>query len=267
MEVSVLLAFVAGVLSFLSPCVLPLVPPYLCYLAGTTLDEMAASESTARPARWRVLLTAALFVLGFSTVFITLGATASFLGQLIFQTRVGFFGLVTPSIPLLTVLGWVAGVAIIVMGLHFLGLFRIALLYREARFQTTGGASSWGAFVMGLAFAFGWTPCIGPILAAILAVAASEQTVTRGIGLLAIYSAGLGVPFLVSALAIGPFLAASKRFRRHLPMVEKAMGVLLIVTGVLFLTGAITTVSFWMLENLPNLYQFEERLMRGGSGA
>lgn len=263
MEVTVLLAFVAGVLSFLSPCVLPLVPPYLCYLAGTTLDKIATDEGMLTPTRGRVLMTAALFVLGFSTVFITLGATASVLGQLIFQTRVSLFGLFAPPVPLLTVLGWIAGVAIVAMGLHFLGLFRIALLYREARFQTDGGSSTWGAFVMGLAFAFGWTPCIGPILAAILAVAATEQTVTRGIGLLAIYSAGLGVPFLLSALAVKPFLAASARFRRHLPMVEKTMGVLLIVTGVLFLTGAITTVSFWMLENVPNLYQLEERLMRG----
>jgi cytochrome c-type biogenesis protein len=265
MEVTILLAFVAGLLSFLSPCVLPLVPPYLGYLAGTTLDRLAPSDGATAVDRGRVLATAALFVLGFSTVFVSLGATASLVGQLVFQTRIGLFGLLSPPVPLLTVLGWLAGGAIIVMGLHFLGVFRIGFLDREARWQAGGGGGGMGgAFVMGLAFAFGWTPCIGPILAAILAVAAAEETAARGMGLLAIYSAGLGVPFMLAASALGPFLAAAARLRAHMRLIEKAMGVLLVATGLLFLTGAITNVSFWMLENLPNFYRLEERLMRGG---
>lgn len=251
-EVTYIAAFLAGALSFLSPCVLPLVPPYLCYLAGTTLDRLAADGGPARDVQRRVVAAAALFVLGFATVFVTLGATASFLSQLIFQARVTFFGLIEPQ-PLLTVLGWAAGVAIILMGLHFLGVFRFALLYRDARFEARAPAGLWGAYGMGLAFAFGWTPCIGPVLAAILAVAAAGDTVGKGAALLAVYSAGLGVPFMVAAIAVRPFLAASARFRRHLPMVEKTMGALLVATGVLFLTGAVTTASFWLLETFPVL--------------
>jgi cytochrome c-type biogenesis protein len=253
MDVGILAAFVAGLLSFLSPCVLPLVPPYLCYLAGTTLDELAAEEGPPKVVQRRVLGAAALFVLGFSTVFVTLGATASLLGQMVMQTRVDLFGLVNPPLPLLTVLGWVAGVVIILMGLHFLGVFRWALLYREARLATREPAGLGGAYLMGLAFAFGWTPCIGPVLAAILAIAASSETVTHGAWLLGVYSAGLGVPFMAAAFAMRPFLNSAKRFRRHLPKVEMAMGGLLVVTGVLFLTGAMTTASFWLLETFPAL--------------
>lgn len=252
MDVSLIAALAAGALSFLSPCVLPLVPPYLCYLAGTTLDRLSSEGEPEPGLPGRVAATALLFVLGFSTVFISLGAVASMLGQLIFQTRVGLFGLIDPPLPLLTVLGWAAGLAIIVMGLHFLGLFRLALLNTEARFQA-GGGGLLGAYVMGLAFAFGWTPCIGPVLAAILSLAAAEQTVQRGTLLLAVYSAGLGIPFLLAAFAVKPFLRASARFRRHLPLVEKTMGGLLVVTGVLFLTGAMTTASFWLLETFPAL--------------
>lgn len=239
MTVTILAAFGAGLLSFLSPCVLPLVPPYLCYLAGASFDQLTAGEGTPPLDRRRVILSALLFVLGFSTVFITLGATASVLGQALARH--------------LALLGQIAGVAIIIMGLHFLGVFRLALLYREARFEAPKQAGYVGAFLMGLAFAFGWTPCIGPVLAAILAVAASENTVWSGIGLLAIYSAGLGVPFVAAAMAIGPFLAASARFRRHLPIVEKTMGAALVATGVLFLTGSISSVAIWMLETFPIL--------------
>jgi cytochrome c-type biogenesis protein len=263
MEVGLLVAFAAGVLSFLSPCVLPLVPPYLCYLAGTSLDRLTADSGTEPGVQRRVVMTSLLFVAGFSTVFITLGATASALGQLVMQSRVSLFGLTDP-VPLVTVFGWLAGVAIILMGLHFLGVFRLAALYREARFTTGEGGGLWGAYVMGLAFAFGWTPCIGPVLAAILAVAASGDTVSRGIVLLSVYSAGLAVPFLAAAFAIRPFLAVAQRFRRHLPTVEKAMGGLLVVTGVLFLTGTITNVSFWLLEHAPNLYDLERRLVGAG---
>ena len=239
MTVTILAAFGAGLLSFLSPCVLPLVPPYLCYLAGASFDQLAARAGAPALDRRRIVISAALFVLGFSTVFITLGATASALGQVLARH--------------LALLGQIAGVLIILMGLHFLGVFRLALLYREARFEAPRQAGFAGAFLMGLAFAFGWTPCIGPVLAAILAVAASENTVWSGIGLLAVYSAGLGVPFMLAAFAIGPFLKASLRFRRFLPIVEKVMGGALVATGILFLTGTISNVAIWMLETFPVL--------------
>ena len=238
-SVTLLGAFSAGVISFVSPCVLPLVPPYLAFMAGVTLDELAEARALHR-ARIRVVLSAITFVLGFSTVFVLLGATASVLGQVVRQY--------------LDVLGWIAGAAIIVMGLHFLGVFRIALLYREARFgHGRHSAGPLGAYLIGLAFGFGWTPCIGPVLAAILAVAGSRDTVAQGALMLAIYSLGLGVPFLIAALFSQPFMSMMQRFRRHLDKVEKGMGVLLIATGVMFLTGQIERMAFWLLEIFPAL--------------
>ncbi len=172
-------------------------------------------------------------------MFVALGASASLIGSLV-RAYSG-------------TLATIAGVAIIIMGLHFLGVFKIATLMREKRATVAKPVGLWGAYVMGLAFAFGWTPCIGPILAAILAVAASEQTVTRGATLLAVYSLGLGVPFVIAAFAIQPFAAFLTRFRKHLLRVEQAMGVLLILTGIAFLTGTITTASYWLLEAFPAL--------------
>jgi cytochrome c-type biogenesis protein len=236
-DVSIPAAALAGLLSFLSPCVLPLVPPYLTYIAGTTVEDISAEGVTR--ARRDVTLAAVLFVAGFSTVFVALGATASIFGQLVRQY--------------LDVLSLAAGIAIIAMGLHFLGVWRFAFLYREARVQVEKPVGLWGAYVMGLAFAFGWTPCIGPILAAILAVASSEDTVLKGAGLLAVYSAGLGVPFLGAALAIEPFFRFIKRFRRHFGTVEKVVGVLLVLTGIGFLSGMMQTASFWLLETFPAL--------------
>jgi cytochrome c-type biogenesis protein len=147
----------------------------------------------------------------------------------------------------------VAGIAIIVMGLHFLGLTPIAWLMREKRMEMAKPVGLWGAYAMGLAFALGWTPCIGPILAAILAVAASEATVVKGAGMLAVYSLGLGVPFLLAAFAVGPFAAFLTRFKGHLGQVEKAMGGLLVLTGIAFLTGAVSEVSYWLLDAFPAL--------------
>jgi cytochrome c-type biogenesis protein len=240
-DVSILAALVAGVISFLSPCVLPLVPPYLVYLTGATAEHVAAGEpcTTSRRA---VMIAAAMFVLGFSTVFVALGASASVVGALVREWSAE--------------LSILAGLVIIVMGLHFLGLTRIGLLMREGRLGMAKPVGLWGAYVMGLAFAFGWTPCIGPILAAILAVAASEATVTKGAGLLAVYSAGLGIPFLLAAVAVKSFSTLFARFKHQLVNVERAMGVLMIVTGVAFLTGTITHVSIWMLETFPALAKF-----------
>jgi cytochrome c-type biogenesis protein len=236
-EVSFAAALFGGLISFLSPCVLPLVPPYLSFLAGVTLDELQARDDWG--VRRRALLTALLFVAGFTTVFVLLGATASALGNVVRQH--------------VSVLSTIAGIAIIAMGLHFMGLFRIGLLYREARFSGGTSTGIWSAYLMGLAFAFGWTPCIGPILAAILALAGSEASVARGAALLAVYSAGLGIPFLLAAFAMKPFVALLKRMRSRFAYVEKAMGVLLVLTGIAFLSGWIQTASYWMLEAFPVL--------------
>jgi cytochrome c-type biogenesis protein len=230
-DVTYLAALIAGLVSFLSPCVLPLVPPYLVFLAGTSLERFADREVEQRVKR-ETVTAAVLFVLGFSTVFIALGASASVIGSLIRAY----------SGPLATV----AGIIIIIMGLHFLGVTPIALLHRQKRLDVAKPVGLWGAYVIGLAFAFGWTPCIGPILAAILAVAASEQTVTKGASLLAVYS-------LIAAFAIEPFAAFLSRFRNYLHRVEQAMGALLVLTGIAFLTGSINQMSVWLLETFPVL--------------
>lgn len=240
-EVSILAALVAGIISFLSPCVLPLVPPYLVYLTGATIEHVATGEPRT-VSRRAVMVAALMFVLGFSTVFVALGASASIVGSLIRAWSAE--------------LSIVAGIIIIIMGLHFLGITRIGLLMREGRLGMSKPVGLWGAYVMGLAFAFGWTPCIGPILAAILAVAASEATVTKGAGLLAVYSAGLGIPFLIAAFAVERFSALFQRFRGQLLNVERAMGALMVLTGIAFLTGAVTHVSIWMLETFPALAKF-----------
>jgi cytochrome c-type biogenesis protein len=237
-DVTIYAALFAGLLSFLSPCVLPLVPPYLVYLAGTSLERFADAEPEPR-VRWETVGAAALFVAGFSTVFVALGASASVFGSLIRAYA--------------DKLALVAGVVIIIMGLHFLGVTRLALLYREKRVTVPKPVGLWGAYVMGLAFAFGWTPCIGPILAVILAIAASEATVTKGAGLLAVYSLGLGIPFLAAAFAVEPFAKFLARFRGYLPVVEKTMGGLLVLTGIAFLTGFVSEASYWLLEAFPVL--------------
>lgn len=237
-DVTYLAALIAGLVSFLSPCVLPLVPPYLVYLAGTSLERLT-DDDPRTGSQAQTVLAAFLFVLGFSTVFVGLGAGASVFGALLRSWSYE--------------LGIVAGIAIIIMGLHFLGLTRIAFLAREKRAEMVQPVGLWGAYVMGLAFAFGWTPCIGPILAAILAVAASEATVTKGASLLAVYSAGLGIPFLLAAFAVQPFARFLTRFRSKLKYMERVMGGLLVLTGIAFLTGAVSFMSFWLLEMFPAL--------------
>jgi cytochrome c-type biogenesis protein len=238
-DVGYIAALIAGVLSFLSPCVLPLVPPYLCYLAGTTIEEMREDGAGTATARRDVMLAALSFVAGFSTVFVLLGATASALGQILRDY--------------MWVLSWAAGAAIILMGLHFLGVFRLAMLYREKRVEVAAPAGPGGAYLMGLAFAFGWTPCIGPILAAILAVAGSSDTVYRGMSLLAVYSLGLGIPFMIAAFGIERFIGAMAGIKRHFRKIELAMGGLLVVTGIAFLTGGMERMAFWLLETFPGL--------------
>lgn len=232
-------AFLAGLLSFVSPCILPLVPPYLCYLGGVSLKELEEGGDGGNVRRG-VFLAALAFVLGFATVFVAFGATASFIGKALAEY--------------LDLLATIAGIIIIVLGLHFIGLFRIGLLFREARFQIERKPPGWlGAYVVGLAFAFGWTPCVGPVLAAILFVAGSETSVVYGSSLLAAYAAGIGLPFLAAALAAPLFLRFMTRFRPWIPWVERTIGVLLVITGILFVTGAISEIAYWLLEIFPAL--------------
>jgi len=240
MNVTYFGALFAGLLSFLSPCVLPLVPPYLCFLGGTTFDQLTGEDETPSHVYTTVIMSSVAFVLGFTTVFVILGATATVLGQL-----------VAANLPLLAK---IAGVIIIIAGMHFLGVIHIPLLHREARYHAdTRPAGLIGAYLIGLAFAFGWTPCIGPVLGAILAVAAGEGSVSQGVSLLFVYSLGLGIPFILAAVAIRPFMSAMQRFRGHLAMMEKVLGGFLVLTGILFLTNSMTFISGWILQTFPGL--------------
>ena len=237
-DVSTIGAFLGGLLSFLSPCILPMVPFYLSYLAGVGMNQITADADPTPAVRRRAVVSSVLFALGVITVFMGLGATATAFGQLV---REWF-----------DVLRWVAAAIIIAMGLHFLGVIRIGLLYRQFRADAgdTGKVSLAGAYVIGLAFAFGWTPCVGPVLTAILFTAAGQDTVTRGVWLLFVYGAGMTLPFVVAAFFIGPFMRFMARFRRYLGLVEKIMGVLLILFGLLIATNTMNVIGQWMLENV-----------------
>jgi len=240
LDVSLWGAVLAGLLSFVSPCILPIVPPYLCFIAGVSFEELAESSDTTSRARRRIILSAIAFALGSATVFVALGASASVVGQTVarhFDT-----------------LRYVAGAIILVMGLHFMGVVRIPLLYRQARIETARQpASLAGAYIVGLAFAFGWTPCVGPVLAAILFTAGAQETASQGALLLAAYALGICVPFVLAAVFATPFLGLMRRLRRHMGLVEKTMGVLLVLTGVLFITNAMSVIAYWMLEYVPAL--------------
>lgn len=237
LDVSVGGALIAGLLSFVSPCVLPIVPPYLAWLTGISFDELR-DESPGAAQRRRLIVAALAFVLGFTTVFVALGATASVIGKTIAQH--------------FDTLALIAGIIIIAMGLHFLGVFRIGALYREARVQVNRKpAGPLGAYVIGMAFAFGWTPCVGPVLAAILLVAGSEGSAAFGALLLAAYSLGIGIPFVLAAVFASRFIGWANRLKKHMRKVEMVMGGLLVVTGVLFITGQMSAISFWLLETFP----------------
>ena len=232
-------ALFAGVLSFLSPCVLPIVPPYLAYMGGISMSEM--TETTT--GRNKAILPALFFVLGLSTVFLFLGFTASVFGTFFLQNQDLF--------------SRISGGVVTIFGLHFLGVFRIPILDREARLDAGNrGGSTFGAYVLGLAFAFGWTPCIGPQLGAILSIAASESSVARGTTLLGVYAAGLGIPFLLAAVFVQRSMGLMTRLKPHMGKIEKGMGLLLIVVGVALLTGAFSDFSWWMLETFPGLAAF-----------
>ena len=220
-------AFVAGLISFLSPCVLPLVPGYVSLISGVGVEELKSQEGQLFR---KVMLNSAAFIIGFSIVFITLGAISTEVGAFLSQYK--------------SLLARVAGVVILIFGLHLTGIFQIKALLADTRLHSLkGGSSAWGAFVIGFAFAFGWTPCVGPILGAVLTLAAVQDTVWKGIFLLAIYSAGLAVPFLLTSLGIERFLKFYNRFKFHMHAVEVASGVLLIVLGGLLVLGRFTIIS------------------------
>jgi cytochrome c-type biogenesis protein len=229
-----LIALLAGALSFLSPCVLPIVPPYVAYMGGITLGE------TGGAARRRAVGAALSFVLGLSTVFLILGLAASALGRVFLQNQVWF--------------NYAAGGVVVLFGLHFLHLIRIPFLERDMRLDAGDrGGSAFGAYLLGLAFAFGWTPCIGPQLGMILTLAAQEASLARGMGLLGVYALGLGVPFVLVAAFLPRLGGAMAWMRRHMQAVERAMGALLLIVGVLMLTGGFSRISWWLLETFPAL--------------
>ena len=233
---AMIVALVAGVISFLSPCVLPIVPPYLAYMSGVTLSDLSQKGA----ARARAVVPALFFVLGLSTVFLFLGFTASAIG-VAFLNYQSYFNIL-------------AGILVMIFGAHFVGVFRIPFLDREARIDAGDrGGSSFGAYILGLAFAFGWTPCIGPQLGAILSLAASEASITRGTFLLAIYAIGLGVPFILVAAFLPRLTGVMGWMKRHLQQIERVMGLLLWTIGLLMLTGGFSEFSYWLLEMFPSL--------------
>ena len=229
------LAFLAGIISFLSPCVLPIVPPYLAYMSGISIADATNNDKPVS-----VFLPALFFVLGLSTVFLILGFAASALGKLFLSYQ--------------DALNTIAGLLVMGFGLHFLGIMRIGLLEREARFEASSqNGSAFGAYVLGLAFAFGWTPCIGPQLASILTLAASEGSLLRGTTLLGIYAVGLGVPFLRVAVFLNRLSNTLNWLKQNMQIIERIMGLLLWTIGLLVLTGGFADFSFWILETFPNL--------------
>ena len=233
---AMIVALVAGIISFLSPCVLPIVPPYLAYISGVSLSEL----SDTRRSRAHLMIPALFFVLGLSTVFLMIGFAASAAGLMFLQYQSWFNA--------------IAGVVVMIFGAHFIGIYRIGFLDREARIDVGDrGGSSFGAYILGLAFAFGWTPCIGPQLGAIVSLAAAEGSVARGTTLLAVYAVGMGVPFLLVAAFLPRMSGLMNWMKRHMEQIERVMGLLLWTIGLLMLTGGFSTFSYWLLEMFPAL--------------
>ena len=240
-EISYFYVVLAGLLSFLSPCVLPIVPGYLCFLAGTSLDKIASGEDASKERN--VFYFALSFVFGFSTVFILLGASATLLSGLIYEY--------------LDILRVVGGIIIIIFGIHFMQIIQLPFLNRDTRYQIESYRPGiFGSYVIGLSFAFGWTPCIGPILGSVLSIAASSETVTYGIVLLMLYSAGLGIPFLLAAYAINGFMRFLSKIRNYIRAIEIFTGVLLVIFGILILTNRIQELAFFFIKYFPFLTQF-----------
>ena len=242
-EITYFGALVAGLLSFASPCVLPLIPAYISFLGGVSLSQLTEEDGVDVATQKRVIYAAIAFVLGFSTVFIALGASATAISALIAQNSL--------------LLGQIAGVIIVIFGLHFIGVFRIGFLNFEKRFHLENKpAGLVGSYILGLAFAFGWTPCVGPILASVLMVATSGDSIGYGISLLTVYAAGLGIPFLVAAFAVKPFMKFLSRFKSQMRKIELTIGGLLIITGITIFTGDLAEAANWLLETFPVFTKF-----------
>jgi cytochrome c-type biogenesis protein len=232
---AMIVALSAGIISFLSPCVLPIVPPYLAYMSGVSINDLSEGQAGNK-----AVMPALFFVMGLSTVFLLLGFTASAIGTLFLQYQQWF--------------NYLAGTLVMIFGAHFVGVYRIGFLDREARIDVGDqGGSSFGAYILGLAFAFGWTPCIGPQLGAILSMAASEASLTRGTLLLAVYAIGLGVPFLLVAAFLPRLTGVMGWMKRHMERIERIMGLLLWTIGLLMITGGFSAFSYWLLETFPAL--------------
>lgn len=242
-EITYFGALVAGLLSFASPCVLPLIPAYISFLGGVSLSQLTEEDGVDVATQKRVIYAAIAFVLGFSTVFIALGASATAISALIAQNSL--------------LLGQIAGVIIVIFGLHFIGVFRIGFLNFEKRFHLENKpAGLVGSYILGLAFAFGWTPCVGPILASVLMVATSGDSIGYGISLLTVYAAGLGIPFLAAAFAVKPFMKFLSRFKSQMRKIELTIGGLLIITGITIFTGDLAEAANWLLETFPLFTNF-----------
>jgi cytochrome c-type biogenesis protein len=234
---ALMVAALGGLLSFLSPCVLPIVPPYLGYMAGITPAEMSAGRQ-----RGRAVQAACMFVLGLSTVFLMLGMAASAFGRILLDWS--------------GTLSVAAGLMIMVFGAHFVGVFRLSFLDRDLRPEGGQGGTAFGAYVLGLAFAFGWTPCIGPILGSILTIAAGQASLAKGTALLAVYALGLGLPFILAALFFPSLQPLMRAMNRHLGRIEKVIGLMLWTIGLMMLTGQFSDFSYWLLETFPVLATF-----------
>jgi len=236
-NVSLFAAFIAGLVSFISPCVLPLIPMYISFISGLSLEEMRSSTDRKKVMK-RVTISSLLFILGFSVIFIGLGASATFLGGFLLDK--------------LSILSRIAGAVIIIFGLHIAGVFRFGFLNREKRLHFgSRPAGILGPFLVGLAFAFGWTPCIGPVLGAILIYSGSQETIWHGIILLSMYSLGLGLPFFLTGLSINAFLGFMKRIQKYYKAIEIAIGVCLVIMGVLFVTGYFSIIASYLISWFP----------------
>ena len=232
---ALIVALLAGLISFVSPCVLPIVPPYLAYMSGVALNDVENKKG-----RQKIIFTALFFVLGLSTVFIFLGFSASAVGTVFFEYQ--------------SLLNTIAGFVIMLFGLHFLDILSLKILEREARFEVGNyQGTAFGSYILGLAFAFGWTPCIGPQLGAILSLAVSNGSIAKGTFLLTFYAFGLGIPFLICAIFINRLDGTLKRLKKHFQIIERLMGLLLWTVGLLMLTGGFSSISFWLLETFPSL--------------
>ena len=232
---AMIVALAAGLISFLSPCVLPIVPPYLAYMSGVNIADLNSGK-----ARGSAIGPAIFFVMGLSTVFLILGFAASTIGALFLTNQ--------------QVFNTAAAIIVMIFGAHFIGIYRIGFLDQEKRLDAGDrGGSAFGAYILGLAFAFGWTPCIGPQLGAILSLAASEGSVQRGTLLLAVYALGLGIPFILVAAFLSRLSSVLGWMKRHMEQIEKVMGLLLWTIGLLMLTGGFASMSFWLLEKFPAL--------------